>query len=133
MTTYGSLRIGITFDTRDDFDFVSHEAEDWDAEFAVSTAVQDIAHALEDLGHEVEFIGSGRNLLKNLRKMEDSVDIVFNVAEGYFGRGREAQVPATLELAGIPYVGSDSYALAPANGADSLRLSQTEDAASTTP
>lgn len=106
------LKVGITFDTRDDFEFVSEEAEDWDAEFAVSTAVDDIAHALEDLGHGVEFIGSGRNLLNNFRQVEQSVDIVFNVAEGYFGRARESQVPAMLELAGIPYVGSDSYSLA---------------------
>ena len=112
MTVSNPLRIGITFDTREDFSFVSEEAEDWDAEFAVSTAVQDIAHALEDLGHQVQFIGSGRTLLDNLRKVEDSVDIIFNIAEGYFGRGREAQIPATLELAGVPYVGSDSYALA---------------------
>ena len=112
MAISNPLRIGITFDTREDFSFASEEVEDWDVEFAVSTAVQDIAHALEDLGHEVEFIGSGRNLLNNLQKVEDSIDIVFNIAEGYFGRGREAQIPATLELAGIPYVGSDSYALA---------------------
>lgn len=72
---------------------MSEEVEDWDAEFAVSTAVQDIAHALEDLGHEVEFIGSGRNLLTNLRKVEDSVDIVFNIAEGYFGRGGKHRYP----------------------------------------
>jgi D-alanine-D-alanine ligase len=112
MTTSNPLRIAITFDTREDFGFVSEEVEDWDAEFAVSTAVQDIAHALEDLGHEVDFIGSGRNLLGSLRKVEETIDIVFNIAEGYLGRGREAQIPATLELAGIPYVGSDSYALA---------------------
>ena len=112
MAVSNPLKVGITFDTREDFSFVSEEVEDWDAEFAVSTAVQDIAHALEDLGHEVDFIGSGRNLLNSLRKVEDSVDIIFNIAEGYLGRGREAQIPATLELAGIPYVGSDSYALA---------------------
>ena len=112
MAVSNPLRVGITFDTREDFSFVSEEVEDWDAEFAVSTAVQDIAHALEDLGHEVQFIGSGRALLGSLWKVEDSVDIIFNIAEGYFGRGREAQIPATLELAGIPYVGSDSSALA---------------------
>lgn len=112
MALNNPLKVGITFDTREDFSFVSEEADDWDAEFAVATAVQDIAHALEDLGHPVQFIGSGRNLLSNLRKVEDSVDIIFNVAEGYLGRGREAQIPATLELAGIPFVGSDSYALA---------------------
>lgn len=112
MTTKRPLRVGMTFDTSDDFQFASDEPEDWDVEFAVSTAVQDIAHAIEDLGHDIELIGSGRNLLNRLARKDDFVDIVFNIAEGYFGRGREAQVPAALELAGIPYVGSDSYALA---------------------
>jgi D-alanine-D-alanine ligase len=107
-----SLRVGITFDTREDFGFVAAEPDDWDAEFAVSTAVDDIAHALEDIGHTVSFIGSGRKLLDNFRNVENSVDIVFNIAEGFFGRGREAQIPALLELAGIPFVGSDCYTLA---------------------
>jgi D-alanine-D-alanine ligase len=106
------LRVGMTYDTRDDFKFASNQPEDWDAEFAVSVAVDDIAHALEDLGHRIEFVGSGRKLLDRFHDVENSVDIVFNIAEGYAGRGREARIPALLELAGIPYVGSDSYALA---------------------
>ena len=38
--------------------------------------------------------------------------MVFNVAEGLRGRGREAQVPAVCELLGIPYTGSDPLTLA---------------------
>lgn len=106
-----SLRVGLTFDTREDFKFVSHDPEDWDAEFEVSTAIDDIGRALEDLGYVIEYIGSGLNLLDNFRKFTDKVDIIFNIAEGYNGRAREAQIPAMLDLAGIPYVGSDSYTL----------------------
>ena len=106
------LKVGLTYDTRDDFKFVSDEPDDWDAEFEVSTAIDDIAHAIEDEGHEAIFVGSGRRLLENFPRFEGSVDIIFNIAEGYFGRAREAQIPAMLELAGVPYVGSDSYALA---------------------
>jgi D-alanine-D-alanine ligase len=106
------LKVGMTYDTRDDFKFTSPEPEDWDAEFAVSVAVDDIAHALEDLGHEALYIGSGRKLLDSFREYEGKVDIIFNIAEGYFGRAREAQVPAMLEMAGVPYVGSDAYTLA---------------------
>ncbi|MDA4110908.1 MAG: hypothetical protein OK439_00095 [Thaumarchaeota archaeon] len=102
----------MTYDTRNDFKFSSPEPEDWDVEFEVSTAIDDIAHALEDLGHTIMLIGSGRKLLDDIRVVEDSVDIIFNIAEGYYGRGREAQIPSILELARIPYVGSDSYTLA---------------------
>ena len=105
------LRVGLTYDSRDDFKFVSEEPEDWDVELTVSTSVDDIAHAIEDLGHEAVFIGSGMKLMKDFARVEKSVDIVFNIAEGLFGRAREAQVPALLEMAGIPFVGSDVYAL----------------------
>src|SRR5690606_12034238 len=40
------------------------------------------------------------------------VDVVFNIAEGFKGRNREAQVPALLELLDIPYTGSDPATLA---------------------
>jgi D-alanine-D-alanine ligase len=39
------------------------------------------------------------------------VDIVFNISEGLFGRNRESQVPILLEMANIPFVGSDGLTL----------------------
>ncbi len=39
-------------------------------------------------------------------------DLVFNIAEGLHGASREAQVPAILEMLGIPYTGSDPLTLA---------------------
>src|SRR6185503_8423898 len=39
-------------------------------------------------------------------------DICFNICEGHFGDGREAQVPAILEMLRIPYTGSRVLALA---------------------
>jgi len=38
----------------------------------------------------------------------NETDIVFNIAEGLRGPSREAQIPAILEMLGIPYTGSDS-------------------------
>ena len=43
--------------------------------------------------------------------MAAAPDVVFNIAEGARGRGREAQVPALCELLGIPYSGSDPTTL----------------------
>jgi D-alanine-D-alanine ligase len=42
----------------------------------------------------------------------ERVDSVFNIAEGVGGRGRESQVPAVLEMLGIPCTGSDALAIA---------------------
>jgi D-alanine-D-alanine ligase len=45
--------------------------------------------------------------LKNL-----DPDIAFNIAEGFFGVSREAQIPAMLDMLQIPYTGSDPLTLA---------------------
>lgn len=102
---------GLTFDTRDDFRFTSTDPSDWDAEFSVSVEIDDIAHALEDLGFRVIFIGSGKKLVESLPNIRGKLDMIFNIAEGRFGRAREAQIPALLEMLEIPVVGSDAYSL----------------------
>ena len=38
-------------------------------------------------------------------------DLVFNIAEGLRGNSREAQIPAMLDMLGIPYTGSDPVTL----------------------
>jgi D-alanine-D-alanine ligase len=38
-------------------------------------------------------------------------DLVFNMAEGLLGNSREAQIPAMLDMLGIPYTGSDPVTL----------------------
>ncbi len=45
------------------------------------------------------------------RLLEVQPDIVFNIAEGLRGPSREAQIPAILEMLGIPYTGSDPVTL----------------------
>jgi D-alanine-D-alanine ligase len=55
-------------------------------------------------------LGGGGEFLENIRR--EPVDIVFNIAEGRGNsRSRESQVPAILEMLGIPYTGSDSRCL----------------------
>jgi D-alanine-D-alanine ligase len=45
------------------------------------------------------------------RLARDRVEGVFNIAEGVGGRGRESQVPATLEMLGVPCSGSSALAI----------------------
>jgi D-alanine-D-alanine ligase len=46
-------------------------------------------------------------------KLKDiNPDIVFNIAEGFNGVSREAQIPSILDMLGIPYTGSDPLTLA---------------------
>jgi len=103
------MRIGFTYDLRDDYikkGFSAVEA----AEFDTVETIEGIENSLEKLGHTVERIGSVKDLMKKLLEGK-RWDIVFNIAEGVSGVGREAQVPAILEAYDIPYVFSDPMVL----------------------
>lgn len=60
--------------------------------------------ALETDGHSTTFIQADKDLPFALKEVQP--DICFNIAEGLGGDAREAQVPALLEMLGIPYTGS---------------------------
>lgn len=60
--------------------------------------------------HNVNMVEADNNAYA--RFMELNPDIVFNIAEGFNGVSREAQIPAILDMLGIPYTGSDPLTLA---------------------
>jgi D-alanine-D-alanine ligase len=99
------LRIGFAYDLKADYlalGFSEHAVAEFDSE----TTIDAIAEALGALGHEVVRIGHVRALARRLVAGE-SWDLVFNIAEGVAGFGRESQVPALLEAYEIPYTFSD--------------------------
>lgn len=104
------MRIGLTYDLRDDYRGMGLSEEAL-AEFDSPETVAAIEGVLRSLGHETDRIGHVRHLAARLVK-GDSWGLVFNIAEGLKGRSREAQVPALLEAYGIPYVFSDPLTLA---------------------
>jgi D-alanine-D-alanine ligase len=66
--------------------------------------------ALRELGHSAWAFDGGPDLPAILA--EHQIDICFNTCEGRRGDSREAQVPALLEMLGIPYSASKVLALA---------------------
>mgnify|MGYP001160571615 CR=1 FL=1 len=84
-----------------------HEEED--AEFDEPATIQAICDALGRHGIATVTLDADATLVQKL--LERKVDMVFNIAEGIRGRGRESQVPAILDFLGIPYTGSDPVAL----------------------
>ena len=64
------------------------------------------------LGHTTDRIGHARQLVERLAR-GDRWDLVFNICEGLHGIGREAQVPAILDVYDIPYTFSDPAVMAP--------------------
>jgi D-alanine-D-alanine ligase len=77
------------------------------AEYDSPATVNALAEALSAGGHEVIRLEGDETLLDNVRSA--SPDICFNIAEGLRGDAREAQVPALLEMLGIPYTGSKVF------------------------
>jgi len=99
------VRVGLTYDLKDDYlalGFSEHAV----AEFDSLATIDAVAGALESLGHEIERIGHVRSLAARL-VAGVRWDLVFNIAEGAAGFGRESQVPALLEAYEIPYTFSD--------------------------
>jgi D-alanine-D-alanine ligase len=74
------------------------------AEFDRSETIQSIQKAIESGGHRSIFIQADSDFMRNIEKKHPT--ICFNIAEGTHGDGREAQVPAILEMCGIPYTAS---------------------------
>lgn len=103
------MKIGMTYDLRDDY-LAAGLGEEETAEFDRPDTIEAIEHALNDLGYETDRIGNIKNLARHLVH-GDRWDMVFNIAEGLKGFGREAQVPALLDAYDIPYTFSDPLAL----------------------
>ena len=100
------LSIGLTYDLRSEYLALGFR-EDQVAEFDSDATVDALEATLRELGYRPVRIGHARSLCRRLVDGE-RWDLVFNIAEGIRGRGREAQVPALLELYDIPYTFSDA-------------------------
>lgn len=97
-----SLRVGLVYNMK-------REAVEAEAEFDSPKTIAAIGEALTSHGHTVVPLESGPDLPMSLASARP--DVVFNVAEGRHGRGREAQVPALCEMLGIPHTGSEAATL----------------------
>jgi len=103
------MMIGITYDLRDDY-LAEGYGEEETAEFDHPRTIAAIEETLQSLGYETDRIGHLRALVRRLAA-GDRWDLVFNIAEGLRGFGREAQVPALLDAWEIPYTFSDPLVL----------------------
>ena len=101
--------IGLTYDLRQDYLDLGY-TEDETAEFDRPDTIDAIETTLQSLGHTTQRIGNIWSLTKMLASGK-RWDLVFNIAEGLHGIGRESQVPALLDAYQIPYTFSDPLIL----------------------
>lgn len=105
------MKIGLSYDLKDSIQPGYHPTDDALEEYDSPETVDALADAMTALGHSAVRLGGGREFLDNITKTQ--VDFVFNIAEGLGNyRGREAQIPAILEMLDIAYSGSDPQCLA---------------------
>jgi D-alanine-D-alanine ligase len=83
-------------------------ARDEFAEWDSPTTIGAVESALSKLGKVVR-LEANEDFPERLRQTKPN--IVFNIAEGFYGVNREAHVPAICEFFGIPYSGSDPFTL----------------------
>jgi D-alanine-D-alanine ligase len=99
------LNIGMVYDLRATY-LAEGYSEEQVGEFDSESTIEELEKAVLSLGHSPRRIGHGRELCRRLVAGE-RWDLVLNVAEGLWGRSREAQVPCLLEMFGVPYTFSD--------------------------
>ncbi len=104
------MLIGLTYDLRQDYLDAGYSKEQT-AEFDRLDTIEAIEQALRNMGHQTLRIGNVKSLVRSLAAGE-RWDMVFNICEGMFGMGREAQVPALLDAFRIPYTFSGPLILA---------------------
>lgn len=102
------MRIGLTYDLRQEY-LNEGCSEEETAEFDKTSTIENIEDSLHFLGYETERIGNIKNLINEIRY--NRWYMVFNICEGMYGSGREAQVPALLDAYQIPYTFSDPLIL----------------------
>lgn len=104
------MEIGLTYDIREFYEPTPALPRDYYGEYDSAETVTILRETLNVLGYRVTEIGNIKHLTRFLAA-GGTVDLVFNIAEGVWGRSREAQVPALLEAYRIPYTFSDPLTL----------------------
>lgn len=81
-----------------------------EAEFDEPETIRAIHNAIVANGYACTDIEADEEAYGKLKALKGTIDLVFNIAEGLRGEMREAQIPAMLEMLGIPYTHSGALA-----------------------
>ena len=108
------MLIGIAFDLKGSAAEKGGQPDDIFEEYDTPETIAALAGTLRNLGYDTVNLGGGRRFLERMVScgFSDSVDLVFNMAEGHGSRSREAHVPAVCEMLGLAYTHSDPLTLA---------------------
>ncbi|MBI4065491.1 D-alanine--D-alanine ligase [Candidatus Gottesmanbacteria bacterium] len=103
------MHVAFIYNVRHTKPALDKEAQD-EAEFDEPETISAIHDAIVASGYECIDIEADEDAYGKLQKLKGKIDLVFNIAEGLRGELREAQIPAMLEMLGIPYTHSGALA-----------------------
>lgn len=107
-----SLLIGLAFETPETYTRLEADPADFAAEYEPLATVEALEEAIASIGHRSVRLGAPHHLVGAIGRGElPKIDAAFSIAEGRGSRNREAWVPALLEMAGVPLLGSDALTL----------------------
>ena len=99
-------RVGISYNLKHKS---TGKSVDENAEYDNIETIEAIISAIEKTGCSCIKLEANQSFIDNLKKYNP--DIIFNIAEGTGGRGREAQITAILNFLNLPFTGSDETTL----------------------
>lgn len=105
------MHIAFTYNVRHTKPALDQAAQD-EAEFDEPETIAAIHDAIVANGYNCTDIEADEHAYGKLQALKGKIDLVFNIAEGLRGEMREAQIPAMLEMLGIPYTHSGALASA---------------------
>jgi len=103
------LKIGFSYNHKDDHTLHEAHLEDTAAEYEESDTIDAIHEALKNISHKIVHLPCNLDFVEKVLK--EKPDVVFNIAEGYGGRNREGYAPTIYDMYSIPYTGSDALSL----------------------
>ncbi len=96
------MKVGLTYDLRSWYTDRGYSMDET-AEFDKQETIDALEKSLNLMGYETEPVGNTFQLIEALASGK-RWDLIFNIAEGLYGDGRESVVPAILDQYKIPYV-----------------------------
>ena len=105
------MQIIFSFNVRHTKSGLEQESQE-EAEYDEPPTIQAIHDAIVANGHKCVDVEANEEVYEIFKRLRPKTDLVFNIAEGLRGEMREAQIPAMLEMLGIPYTHSGALAQA---------------------
>ena len=107
------LNIGLVYETFETYAPRPGAPADADVEYEPESTVKVLEAAIERLGHRPLRVGSPESIWTHGVRSDvtENLDVALNIAEGRGSRNREAWAPVLLEMAGVPFLGSDALTL----------------------